>query len=53
MMTFRDGNLIQSEVSWHGRPFSVLASDVGHPDLRRLYSIWDEARDYVVFPPQV
>ena len=49
-MTFRDGNLVQSEDSWHGRPSSVLASEIAHPDLRRLYSIWDEARGSGRFP---
>ena len=50
MLTFVDGDLVNAEDSWSGEPSTVDAEAIRHPDLRRLYSLWDEKRVSRRFP---
>lgn len=50
MLTFVDGRLENAQDSWSGAPSSVLSDEIRHPDLQRLYSIWDQKRGSRRFP---
>jgi hypothetical protein len=52
MMTFMDGNLVNARDSWSGVPGPASADEIEHPELRRLYSIWEEKRGGRRFPAQ-
>ncbi len=50
MLTFVDGDLVKTEDSWRGEPSQVDAEGIRHPDLRRLFSLWNEKRGLRRFP---
>ena len=50
MLTFVDGDLVKNEHSWKGEPSQVDASGIRHPDLQRLYQLWERKRGPLRFP---
>lgn len=50
MQTFIDGDLVDAEDCWNGEPVQIDAEGVRHPDLLRLYSLWDKKRGSRRFP---